>query len=99
MLPGGRRLEILGLAGMGHRARVYEVRDLAGTDRFALGWGQTVTLGTEPAFTNITTGGVPLTSSLGVSGMFDFDVMLQSPTLSNDFTEQEIVATVTAQFP
>jgi len=69
----------------------------AGTDIFALGWGQTAVQGTQPTFTNITVGGVSLTQNLAASDFFEFDLEFQTPTSSSDFTEQSVVATVEAQ--
>jgi len=72
---------------------------IPGVNLFALGWGQTTLQGTEPTFTNITPSGVSLTSGLAPSDFFEFDLEFQSPTSTSDFTEQSVVATITAQVP
>ncbi len=68
-----------------------------GVDTFSLGWGQTVVMGTEPPFTNITTPGVPLTNGLAPSDSFKLDLEFQSPTSTSDFSEQLVITTVVAQ--
>ena len=68
-------------------------------DMFALGWGQTAVMGVEPVFANVSVAGVPLADDLPVGDFFHFDLKLDAPTSTSDFTEQEIIATVEAHFP
>lgn len=69
-----------------------------GSDIFAIGHGQTFTQGTEPSYTNITVGGVPLTSGLHPGGMYRFDLQFQAPTATaHGGQRQSITITVTAR--
>lgn len=67
-----------------------------GAEQFAVGFGQTQTLGTEPSYTNITTGGVQLTSPLAPTTAYSFDLQFQAPTSTVNYTEQTMVVTVTS---
>lgn len=51
-----------------------------GDEVFAMGHGQTETLGTEPTYTNITNAGVALTSDLAAEGDYKFDLQFEVPT-------------------
>ena len=69
-----------------------------GREIFAIGLGQTVTQGTEPGYTNITDGGVPLTNNLPPGGMYRFDLQFQAPTATaHGGQRQTITITVTAR--
>lgn len=72
---------------------------IPGANVFALGWGQTLLQGTEPAFTPITTAGAPLAENLAVSGSFNFDLKFQAPTSTSAFSEQQIITTIEAELP
>jgi len=66
---------------------------------FSLGWGQTVTEGTEPSYAVVTRTGVPLVSDLARGAGFSFDLQFRAPTSSTTTEEQVIVATVEAYQP
>ena len=68
-----------------------------GPDTFVVGWGQTAVQGNEPAYTVVTTGGVPLASDLSAGGNFKFDLQCLAPTSSTDPSGQHITAVVGAQ--
>jgi len=72
----------------------WAVGDPANQDEFAVGYGVTATLGVEPAYTNITTGGVALTTALAPTTSFSFDLQLKVPTVTTSYAQQSIVATV-----
>lgn len=68
-----------------------------GPDVFVVGWGQTQTQGVQPAYTVITTSGVPLVTGLGSSATFGFDLQYSAPTASTDPSEQRVTVIIGAQ--
>jgi hypothetical protein len=68
-----------------------------GPDTFVVGCGQTQSVGTEPAYTVMTTSGVPLVSSLSPGGGFSFDLQCRAPTSSTDSSQQHLRVIIGAQ--
>ena len=68
-----------------------------GPDTFVVGWGQTAVQGNEPAYTVVTTGGVPLAIDLSAGATFEFDLQCLAPTSTTDPSGQHITAVVGAQ--
>lgn len=71
-----------------------------GDNVFAIGYGQTVAVGIEPGYTNITLGGVPLINNLGSGESYYFDLQFQAPISTNvGGIGQSVVVTITALPP
>ncbi len=68
-----------------------------GPDTFAIGWGQTQIIGTEPQYTAITTSGVPLVGGLSSGSGFSLDLQCQAPTSSSSSLEQHLRVIIGAQ--
>ena len=70
-----------------------------GENVFAMGWGQTATLGVEPGYTVMTNSGGALVSGLASGASFKFDLQCRAPTASTSQNSQSIVVTIEAQLP
>lgn len=68
----------------------------ASTNIFAMGFGQTATLGTEPTYTYLTISAVDLVSSVAPNDTYKFDLQFKAPTSDSTHSQQSIATTITA---
>jgi len=78
---------------------IWAVGTTPGSDRFALQWGKTITMGLEPNWLSITDVPITLTSILGPDATFYFDLRFQAPTSSKQDGLQNFAVVIKAEVP